>query len=159
MAATAKLSAAPDGDKAAEDGDKPAKKKKKLIIIGGAVGLLVLAAAAYFLLFSGGGGEKAEPKPGPVVALESITINLQDGHYLKLKLALQATAEAKEPPEGSKALDLAVHTFSNRTMSELTADKAREQLKGDLLKQVRKAYTVDGAEEIMDLYFTEFVMQ
>ncbi|WP_067479283.1 flagellar basal body-associated FliL family protein [Actinomadura hibisca] len=158
MAATAKLSAAPDADKAAEGGGR-FRKKKKLIIIGGAVGLLVVAAAVYLLLFSGGEEKKAEPKPGAVVALESITINLQDGHYLKLKLALQATAEAHEPPEGSRAQDLAVDAFSNRTMTELTADKARQQLKEDLLKKVKKAYNADGAEEVMDLYFTEFVMQ
>ncbi|WP_030176248.1 flagellar basal body-associated FliL family protein [Spirillospora albida] len=149
--ADAKLKAAPDAEEAA--GDK--KKSKKLLIIGAAVGLVAAAAAAYFMLFAGGGEEKAAPKPGVVAPLEPITINLDDGHYLKLALALQATADAHEPPEGSKALDLAIQQFSNRSVAELSTNKAREQAKKELLKKIEEAYHHD----VMDVYFTEFVMQ
>lgn len=148
--ADAKLKAAPDADEAA--GGK--KKSKKMLIIGAAGGLIAAAAAAYFLMFSGG-GEPKEPVPGVVAPLEAITINLQDGHYLKLSLALQATADAHEPPDGSKALDLAIDQFSNRSVAELSTDKARHKAKEELLKKIEEAYH----HEVMDVYFTEFVMQ
>ncbi|GGS86669.1 hypothetical protein GCM10010156_51510 [Planobispora rosea] len=154
--ATATLKAAPDAGEA--DGGKK-KSKMKLFIIAGAVLVLAGAAAAYFLLFAGGGedaaAEEPKPEPGAVAALEAITINLADGHFLKLKLALQATAEVHEAPDGSKALDLAIDHFSNRPVDELSSDKARNLAKQELLEKVEKAY--EG--QIMDIYFTEFVMQ
>ena len=151
--ASAKLKAAPDADESAEVGKK---KSKKMLIIIGAVGVLAAAAAAYFLVFAGGGSAEAkEPDPGVVVPLEAITINLEEGHYLKLGLALQATAAVAEAPDGSKALDLAISEFSNRSVAELSTDKAREAAKEELLKKVEKAYE----DEIMDIYFTSFVKQ
>ncbi|GIH97577.1 flagellar basal body-associated FliL family protein [Planobispora siamensis] len=151
--ATATLKAAPDAEEA-----KGGKKSKKMIfIIAGAVLVLGAAAAAYFLLFAGGGEEAAEPapEPGAVATLDAITVNLADGHFLKLKMALQATAEVAEAPDGSKALDLAIDQFSNKGVDELSSNKARNLAKQELLEKVEKAY--EG--EIMDIYFTEFVMQ
>ncbi|GGL47309.1 flagellar basal body-associated FliL family protein [Planomonospora parontospora] len=151
--ATAKLKAAPDAEEAKEGGKK---SKKTLFLAGGVVLVLAAAAAAYFLLFAGGGEEKEPaPEPGAVAALDAITINLADGHFLKLKLALQATAEVAEAPDGSKALDLAIDQFSNKAVDELSSDKARNLAKQELVEKVEKAY--EG--EIMDIYFTEFVMQ
>jgi flagellar FliL protein len=151
--ATAKLKAAPDAEEA--EGGK--KSKKMLFVVGGVVLVLVAAAAAYFLLFAGSGeaAEEPAPEPGAVAALDAITINLADGHFLKLKLALQATAEVAEAPDGSKALDLAINQFSNKAVDELSSDKARNLAKQELMEKVEKAY--EG--EIMDIYFTEFVMQ
>lgn len=148
--ATAKLKPAEEGTEEA-----PKSRKKQLLIVVPV--LLVIAAAAYFFLAPGGDEEKKTEAAvaGAVVPLESITVNLADGHYLKLKLALQATAEAGDEVEGSKALDLAVSQFSNRGIEELTSDKARNQLKADLLKKIEKAYD----HHVMDIYFTEFVMQ
>ncbi|GAA3149688.1 hypothetical protein GCM10010466_46300 [Planomonospora alba] len=152
--ATAKLQAAPKAEEAKDGGKKP--KKKLIVIAGGALLLVVAAAAAYFLLFSGGGAEEEPaPEPGAVAALDAVTINLADGHFLKLGLALQATAEVAEAPDGSKALDLAIDQFSNRPMDELSSGKARNLAKQELLKKIEEAY--EG--EIMDIYFREFVMQ
>jgi flagellar FliL protein len=145
-----------DKDKDAAAEGAPKKSKKKLFIM---VGALVVALAA------GGGGyvmlapKKAEAKPAPVAGkvapLEAITVNLADGHFLKLKMSLQATAEAKELPDGSKAQNLAIDMFSNRTVAELSSNTERQRAKAELTEQVNKAYK----EEVMDVYFTEFVMQ
>ena len=43
-------------------------------------------------------------------------MNLAEGHFLKLKISLQATAKAAELPDGSKALDIAIDQFSNRSV-------------------------------------------
>ena len=142
----------------------PAKGgKKKMIII--VVAALAVAAGAYFMFLKPAPAEDAHAKPkqepGAVVKMEPITLNLADGHYLKLGMALQfALAEegghgGGTEPDGSHALDLAISHFSNRPVAELSSAKARAQSKKELVAKVRKAYH----DQVMDIYFTEFVMQ
>jgi flagellar FliL protein len=131
----------------------PKKSKKKLVII--ALLVVVLGGGGYVAMGRGGAAAAAAPKPGAVVPLEPIHLNLAGGHYLKLGLALQATLGAKEAPDGSKALDIAIELLSNRSVSELDSTKTREAVKKELVKQVSKAYEGD----VMDVYFTEFVSQ
>jgi flagellar FliL protein len=141
--------------KAAEEAPAKKSKKKLIIIVLAAVVLLGGGGAgAYFAFFSGPSKEPA-PEPGKVVALDAVTLNLADGHFLKLKLALQATTEATEDPDGSKAVDIAISQFSNLPLADLSSNAAREKAKKELAAKVEKAY--DG--KIMDVYFTEFVMQ
>jgi flagellar FliL protein len=141
-------------EKEAEKSDKSGKtgkrSKKKLILIVAVALMLAGGAGGYFML---GKGESA-PKPGVVITLEPVTMNLTDGHYLKLHLALQSTASAGEL-DGSKALDLAVSEFSNRPIAELAGTPAREAAKAKLRTKVSEAY----AGDVMDIYFTEFVME
>ena len=133
--------------------EAPKKSKKKLV----AVALVfVLAAAAYWFLFKPSGKhEKVEPEAGPVVVLEPIQVNLAAGHYLKIGLALQATAEAGEELDGSEALDSTIELFSGLPMEEVSLAEDRTKLKRKLLHDLEKRY--EG--EVFDVYFTEFVTQ
>ncbi len=147
-----------DTPAASGDAAAPKKSKKKLIIILLAVVLLLGGGgAAYFMLGSSGSKTKAKPKPKPgaVIPLDAITVNLADGHYLKIHLALQATADAGATVDGSQALDLTVSEFSDHPMAEYSSEAGRAKAKAELLASVEKAY--DG--KIMDIYFTEFVIQ
>jgi flagellar protein FliL len=137
-----------------------AKKGKKKLLMIVAVGFMVAAGVGGYLMFAGGGGaegeaKEPEPEPGEVVVMDAVTVNLKDGHYLKIKLALQATADAAHEPEGSKALDLAIDQFSEYEMGELSTTEGRHKAKDTLREHVKEAYHGD----IMDVYFTEFVMQ
>jgi flagellar protein FliL len=135
----------------------PKKSKKKLLMMVVAVLFLIGGGAGGYLMLTGGGAEEAPlpPEPGAVLALDAVTINLADGHYLKVKLALQASAEAGEELDGSKALDVTISQFSDVKMAELSSSGGREKAKTELLEKVKEAY--EG--EIIDIYFTEFVMQ
>jgi flagellar protein FliL len=135
---------------------KPKKSKKKLVMI--LVPLLLVAVGGY-LTMGKGGGAPAAPVPGVVVPLEPITINLAGGHFLKLGIAMQATKSAKETVDGSHALDLAIEVFSNRTVEELGTNKGRTKFKDTLRDKIVEAYQTAGVKEVMDVYFTEFVMQ
>ena len=143
-------------EKEAEGAEAPKKSKKMLIIIVLAVVLLGGGAGAYFMFFKSSGEEEVKaPEPGLVVALEPITINLEDGHFLKVSIALQASADAHEEPNGSKALDILISQFSNKSVAELSTNEARDEQKKELVEKIKKAYE----EEVYDVYFTEFVMQ
>lgn len=135
--------------------ETPRKSRKKLV----AVALVfVLAAAAYWFLFKPGGGEHKEaekPEAGPVVVLEPIQVNLAAGHYLKIGLALQATADAGEELDGSQALDSTIELFSGLPMEEVSLAEDRAKLKKKLLRDLEERY--EG--HVFDVYFTEFVTQ
>jgi flagellar FliL protein len=142
-------------EKAAEEAPAKKSKKKLIIIVLAAVVLLGGGGAGAYVAFFSGPTKKPAPVPGKVVVMEAITLNLADGHFLKLKLSLQATADAATTPDGSQAADIAISQFSNLAVAELTSNEAREKAKKELTKKVEKAY----AGLIMDVYFTEFVMQ
>jgi len=151
------------GGEADEAGGK--KGKKKLFMIIGIVVVLAAAAAGYFLVLAPKSAPKdgaeasaeatPEPEPGIVVTIDSVSINLAGGHYLRLGMALQMTKDVAEAPETARALDLAIALFSQQPMEQVTNADGREALKAKLLEQIKEAY--EG--EVMDVYFTDFVTQ
>ena len=145
--------------------EAPKKSKKKLMII--VIALVVVLAgggAGAFFMLKGDSAEAAEeekPVKGAVVAMEdALTINLADGHYLKLQFALQQTADAgSESVDPSEALNLAIDEYTGKTVAELSTEKGREAVKEELLGKVVKAYTEEGKKMVMDIYYTQFVTQ
>ncbi|MFI5907531.1 flagellar basal body-associated protein FliL [Dactylosporangium sp. NPDC051541] len=147
-------------EKTAEETPAKGGKKKLIIIVAIALVALLGGGFAGYKMFSPKKVEaEPEPTPGVVAVLDAITINLADGHYLKLKMTLQATTDAAEAPDGSEALDIAIDEYSGRKMDELMSNAERDRTKKELIAKVVKAYTKDGKKEIMDIYFTTFVIQ
>jgi flagellar protein FliL len=140
--------------------EAPKKSKKMLMIIVAAVVLLGGGGGAFFML-KGSSKAEAAPKKGIVTAIDSaITINLTDGHYLKLGFSLQQTADSGATAvDTSEALNLAIDEYTGKTVAELSTEKGRDAAKAELLTQIVKAYTVDGTKDVMDIYFTSFVTQ
>jgi flagellar FliL protein len=142
----------------AEAAEAPAKGRKKKLIVILLVLLLAAGGAAYFFLFSGS-GKAAAPEPGLVVRLDPVAVNLAGGGYLKVGVALQLTADVAEAdePDGSKATDLIISTFSGARPADVTG--ARDALKAALQKKIIDAYKVDGTEVVMGIYYTDYVTQ
>jgi len=132
---------------------------KPLIAVAGVAVLGGAGYAAFSLgLVGGGSGAPAAPEapvPGQVLQVEPISLNLADGHYLRLGLGLQLTEDVTEAPDPSRALDLAITTFSGHTVAEVTDPATREALKDQLVTQLGDAY--EG--EVMDVYLTNYVTQ
>lgn len=125
-------------------------KVKMIGIILAVVGLAAGAAWQFALKPTG----KVEPKPGEVVRLEPIQVNLAGGHYLRLGLALQLTEGAHEA-DGSPALDSAITVFSGRPVGDVNKPETREKLRHDLEELLHERYHGD----VMEVLFTEYVTQ
>lgn len=162
-----------DADETEAPTDKKGKKAKKdkgggksnlvpAIVL--AIGMMV---AGYFL---GPGSatnsaEAAGPTttttvpPGMIAKVEPININLADGHFLRVGMGLQLIEglEAKEFEEGlsAKATDIAIELLGGSDMAEISTPEGREHVKEKLKEHLKEAY--EG--EVLDVYFTDFVMQ
>jgi flagellar FliL protein len=154
------MSSDKEGGKAAAAG-APKKSKKKLIIIIIAAVALVLAGVGGYLVFAGGSSKKsaatAKPSlsPGGVLVISALTVNLADGHYLKVALAVQAAAGVPSDEDTSDWTDMAISEFSNMSVAQLSTAEGREKAKSDLLKKIQ----AKDKDMVLDLYFTQFVMQ
>lgn len=160
----------------AAEGEEQAPKSKKKMVLGG-VGALVLFFAGGKVM--GGGGETktiikivnttTTIPMGAVVTLDAITMNLADGHVLKVGIGFQLEYEAHaggsgheapkandgDPTKGyAQALDIAIDELGQHTMEELTGE-GRNVAKEALVKRLRKVFH----GKIEDVYFHQFVMQ
>ena len=163
-------------DKTAEDGEG---KKKNPLVIGGLC--LALAGVGYMM---GGRKAGAEDSTAPTTTIDQLegcaegtdaaqvehhaidlpamSINLADGRFLKVTVALGLCPDVVLPEgeEGEEfvsapAKDIIVSTLSGNSMTVLQEPEGREQAKLLLTELVSEAYP----EEIYEIYFVEFVMQ
>lgn len=140
----------PTDDKATSEDAPEGGGRKKLVIVVVLV-LLAGAAAWWFVLRP---KPETAPKPGEVVQLEPVQVNLAGGHYLRLGMALQLTETAHEV-NGSKGLDAAIGIFSGLPVAEVNKPAQREALREELEEELDHRYHGD----VMAVYFTEFVTQ
>jgi flagellar FliL protein len=122
----------------------------------------LLIAVVAVLGLGGGGYTFLKPTPvvppsgGTVVPLDATTLNLAEGHYLKIAVAVQLLKTASATDfETSHAAELVIDEFSNLTVASLSTNDARKKLTAELLTKIKKAYP----EEVYDIFVTMFVMQ
>ena len=132
----------------APEAPAPGRRKKLILIL---VAVLALGGGGYWFMRP---QPVSAPKPGEVVKLEPIQINLAADHYLRVGIALQLIEGAHEA-DGSKALDATIDEFSGLDMAEVNDPAKRAKLKKGLEKELHHRY--EG--EVMGVYFTEFVTQ
>jgi flagellar FliL protein len=152
----------------AEEAAAPQKggKKKLMMIVAGVV-VLALAGGGFMMMKGGGKAEaaeakkEAEPEPlGEIIKLDAITLNLADGdHYLKVGIALQLSAKAAHAEEvdaqSPRALDETIRFMGSHTYEELNGPKQREKARKELAHKLEEMFHHD----VVDVYFTDFVMQ
>ncbi len=143
-----------------EEPAAPPRRRRTGLVVVLVVVLALAGAAAWFLLGRGEAGAPAEPvEPTPVagevVHVDAISINLAGGHYLRLGMGMQMTADAHGAPDVSRALDLAISLYSGRTVEEIGDPATRDALKAELAGLLAEAY--EG--EVMDVYLTNYVTQ
>jgi flagellar protein FliL len=152
---------------AKETGDAPEspkkkKSRKKLLIV--VVLVLVVGVGAKFEL----GGSAKKPganaaaavaaKPGPMVALDAVTVNLAGGHYLRIGVTVQFTdkVSATAPPDGTAATDQTIGYFTGQDAAALETPAGLATAKAGLKTKIAAAYPKDP---LYDVLFTSFVVQ
>jgi flagellar FliL protein len=156
----------------AETAGKGKKGKKEKGGKSNLVPALILCAgllgAGYFM--GPGSGETAcladgattttEPiPPGEIATMDPISVNLAEGRFLKVGMAVQLAEgiPANEFAKGpiNKAKDLLIEHVAGANMEELASEEGRKHLKEALRESAKEEF--EG--EVLDVYFTDFVMQ
>ena len=120
------------------------------------------ASASYG---SGDGSSAAAPTTteapvlGEVAQMEPININLKDGHFLRVGVGLQLIEGVEksefEKGETAKANDVIIGMLGGSDMAEIATAEGREHVKKELKKELKEVYEGD----VIDVFFTDFVMQ
>ena len=156
------------------EGDEAKGGKGKTLVLYALAAIGVLGGLKGFVL----GGDKASAesagvatttttKPGPIVTLAPITVNITGDRFLKVGLGLQlwgkyvagaghGAPDSDDPTKGfARALDLTIETFGGHSYEELATPEGRKKAKEELVEKLKHAYH----EEVEGVYFTDFVMQ
>ncbi|MDQ1505152.1 MAG: flagellar protein FliL [Actinomycetota bacterium] len=153
------------------DGDEAKSGKGKTVAMGAVMVIGLLGGLKGFVLSGGkavaatGVSTTSTTKPGPIVTLDPITVNIAGDRFLKIGLGLQlsgklagqpAPKDSNDPTKGfARALDLTIETFGGHTYDSLVTPAGRTVAKEELIKKLEAAYP----EEVEGVYFTDFVMQ
>lgn len=164
------------GDAADEGTDEAEGKSGKLkpAVIG--IVLLLAGVALGSKVMGGSGTPEAALgatttttiPAGPVTTLDAITLNLADGRFLKVGIAIELHKDAEYPDLGgveldeddptkgfARELDAAIRILGGHTFDQLVSPTGRDQAKQVLLDEMR----VLSEDAVKDLYFHVFVMQ
>lgn len=104
-----------------------------------------------------------------IVDLPSMSVNLAEGHYLRIAVALGLCTGVGESSGGghgaeesdapaiatAPAQDIVLEALSGASMEELATEEGRAEAKESLTEHIRDAYPGTVAE----VFFVEFVMQ
>lgn len=168
----------PDTKSAGDEPEPTGKPGPKKMIVT-AVLAVVLIGVGYVLGGQMGGSgaavaeESAETAPeateegaeevhvGIVVDLDAVNVNLADGHYLRVAISLGLSPDidfghgSVEDFPVAAASDTLLYTFSGRTLAELSSTEGREHARIELAEGLAEHY----GEDVVSVYYTEFVMQ
>lgn len=162
------------GKKKAKDEAEASEGGGKAKLVVGAVVLVAVGVLAGGRLLGGSTPADAaeatttttEPT-GPITTVESITVNLADGHFLKVGMAFEVRPDETYPHVGghgevdeltkgfARELDASIMVLSRFTYDQLVAPGGKEGAKAALLEAL--AEVSHGA--VHDVLFHEFVMQ
>ena len=160
--------------------------KKTILIAGIPVGLAVAGGLAFMMLSGGSAVPPSIPDPaagqhGVMLALDDRVVNLLPAtatsyRYAKVGVTVEIrpdkadfyalTADARKTAEELAVkgyeedvpllLDALGRVVSARSSDQISTPEARAELKSELVDAFR---TVLGDREVIDIYFTELVMQ
>jgi flagellar FliL protein len=140
-------------------------KKKSLItmiialLLGIGLGVGGLIGAQKFIFKSTPtAAVKVQTQPGPLISLGDFTVNLQGGAYLKTSITVEVTdakAETSVKAEVPFLQDRVNTVLSNKSLTDVQTQAAREKLRQDLIKQLNQV----ADNQITDVLFLSMVYQ
>ncbi|QGG94652.1 flagellar basal body-associated FliL family protein [Actinomarinicola tropica] len=163
-----------EADAKAKKGKKGKKEKGGRSNVVPAVILAVgIAAGGYFMGGSDSGAATVdttvapEVVEGPLLGVEPMTVNLANGRYLRMAASFQMSDAYEDAVEGedggeefahhdaSRVQDLLISSLGGRDAAGLSTAEGRHEVKEALEAELNEVF--DGS--VMEIYFTEFVIQ
>lgn len=163
----------------AEEGQEKKKGSKlKLIII--VLLVLLLGAAGYFAYnkFMGGadtppeeaaqeqpadsGNGEASPEGAVIVSLDTFTVNLADPlgrRYLKITMDVELTGEdaaTQLESENPKVKDRIITLLTSMSYADISSPEGKLLLKNEIVDRLNQ---ILGGSKVLNVYFTEFIVQ
>ena len=145
-------------------------RRRTVLLVVLAVVVLAAGAVVAMKLLAGPAAKEPDPAtvPGAIEKIDSMTVNLADGRYLKVGVAVQLSKKASPSAlvaDGSgaaavtfdpaKAQDATIAVFGTRTYQQLLAGGGRQKAQQALKAELEKRYD----HGVLGVYFTEFLMQ
>jgi len=171
---------APAGDAAAAQAKPSSGKLGMLVVI--IVGFLVMAITPLVTFFAvkatlpppvekkegaghGGHGEGKEVSSRPMLDLKPVNVNIAETKGTRI-LRVEAhlvLSEAKLLEElkdsTSMLVDRVITAASRKTLDELDGPEGHEALKRDIMSEINAAIKEKMAGSVIDVYFSEFIVQ
>ena len=120
-------------------------------------------------IFAGGGGvlfyflQKGESEHQDIstslriMELEPVVINLSDGHYIRIAIALGYTGDESELKNKLPAVnDVLITTVGAMSSKELISPEGKELLKENLLLKIN---SVLSKVQVRNIFYREFIVQ
>ena len=159
----------PDVDEATQRSsapEAPARKKRSnllpaiVIAVGLVVGAFLMKPSAPAPEGDAAAEEEPEILPGEMATIEPITLNLSDGHYLRLGVGIELVegvpaGEFLEGGDADRFKDLMISEVGGMTIEQVSTTDGREALKSTLRHGAEELY----GEEFSEIYLTEAVVQ
>lgn len=150
--------AAPEPEPEVTGSDSGKGSRLKVVGIVAVAVVLAIALTVYLVVVrpEAAARKAAEPpKPGAIVQLEPMNVNLAAGKYLRVGLGLQLTDDAGAEFDVTRAKDAVITLLTGCKVDEVATPEGREAVREALEEQLGAAY--DG--DVMGVYFTDFVTQ
>ena len=153
-----------------EEEESGGKSNKMMIIIAAVV--LIAGGAGAFFAMSGGEEEEEDGEyeemddggdgmlPSAVLPLDTFVVNLQvKGSFLKVTMQLEFTEpELPATIEGDipKLRDVIIRIMSSKGARDILSTEGKELLREEIRDGINETL---GAEDVSQVYFTEFIIQ
>ncbi|RUM43365.1 MAG: hypothetical protein DSY35_03700 [Desulfurobacterium sp.] len=127
--------------------------KKVLFLI--VVAVLIVGGGAFYFFHNK--SQTTTTSSLKIMEIEPVVINLADGHYIRIAVALGYSGDENELREKLPVInDILITTVGAMTSKELVSPEGKELLKENLLLKINSALS---EVKVKNIFYREFIVQ